>query len=47
MWENLEAHGYASPTHAVTKAFELLLENQGGDIRNPAVRMWDIREFQY
>lgn len=33
MWENLEALGYASPTHAVTKAFELLLDNPGGDIR--------------
>jgi hypothetical protein len=33
MWENLEAQGYASPTHAVTKAFELLLENAVRDIR--------------
>jgi molecular chaperone GrpE (heat shock protein) len=33
MWEQLESNGYISPTHAVMKSFELLLENVRDDIR--------------
>jgi hypothetical protein len=32
-WEKIEAQGYLSPTHAVNKAFELLLENSSRDLR--------------
>ena len=33
MWEQLESKGYISPTHAVMKSFELLLENVLDDVR--------------
>jgi molecular chaperone GrpE (heat shock protein) len=33
MWEKIESKGYVSPTHAVMKSFELLLENIQRDTR--------------
>ena len=33
MWEQIESAGYSSPTHAVMKAFELLLDNPAQDFR--------------
>ncbi len=38
MWEQLESKGYISPTHAVMKSFELLLENLQDDIRESQIK---------